>query len=132
MMGPAWANWTVLNPRWPDSWPDDLQAIYMAFVSVDAQGNMKEVLENPIPCVCPVTDWFVKSLVDKVTTRYGNEAVILWQPVPPSPRLPKCWRLLQNVRCENHSCEYYDNSYCMNGPEDCPHGIPNQEFSAIF
>lgn len=131
MMGPVWANWTVLNPRWPDSWPAKNQPVYIFCVTVDAEGQPQRIL-GPIKSVIVPTEEGMKTVMDNAVFLCGKDVVVLWQPVPPRPRLPKSWRLLQNVRCENHSCEYYDNSYCLDGPEGCPHGIPSQEFSAIF
>ena len=122
--------WKILDPNYPEDLPWDGQEIYIAVVKglVDGKPSNKAYSGKVSITIFGGLKW-LQELESNIVKSYGQCAHIIWQRKPPVPKLPKQWRIVGPTRCEKHTCECYDNSYCLGGPENCPNGIKTREFS---
>ena len=118
-------NWRVLDPDFPEEFPGFGELIYTAVLNEESNKIMSPISSKTFGHKDVVGNWY-RSL-RKI---YGNGIVIVWQPVPPEPVIPQKWRITKPIICSGntHSCQFYDNGYCMNGPENCPQKKIHREF----
>ena len=118
-------DWRVLDPDFPEEFPDLGQPIYSAVLD---EANNKVV--SPISTRIFGDSNVVANWYRTLRKMYGDGIIIVWQPVPPDPIIPKKWRITKPIVCSgiSHSCQFYDSGYCMSGPENCPQRKIHREF----
>lgn len=125
----AFSSWDVLNPLFPDELPEVGKRIYVAIVDGPPNTDATKVLADVYTITFQGLEWlktWYAALKDDPD--YGENATIVWVKIPPAPKLPAKWRICEPVVCENHTCEDYDNGYCMRRKK-CNEGKIHREFS---
>lgn len=120
--------WKLLDLNFPDELPKEGDKIYTAVVSGPKMKAETTVFEKVTALECPGIEK-LEVLCDICRLKYGEDSIVIWQPVPPPPKLPKKWKLSTPTRCDNERCEHYDNGYCLGGDPLCKTGYEHPEFS---
>ena len=108
-------NWRVLGP---DDLPKNGQKIYYAVIN-GAGGKMSsEVFRDVSTRRFYGVEW-LGLWYKNLRQLYGGDVVIVWQPVPEEPTLPKAWTITAPRVCDQRTCQFFDDGYCLGGPSYC-------------
>lgn len=124
----AFSSWDILNPNFPDELPEPNTKIYVAIVDGPVGKDSTKVFAEPYIIEYRGEEWLAV-WYRQLWKDLGPNATIIWVKIPPTPKLPKKWRVVGPVVCDDAKCDYYDNGYCIEHKEPCPKAIVHREFS---
>lgn len=125
----AFSTWSVLDPARPDELPAVRERIWCAIVDGPTNKEATKAYTEVYTLEYLGLEW-LKQWYEMLRKSYDENAVVIWIRIPPIPKLPEKWKMCATTVCEHHLCEYYDDGFCLDGPEGCKHGETRLEFSA--
>ena len=117
-------NWRVLSP---DDLPEDGQKIYYAVINGAGGEKSSKVFRDVFIRRFQGVEW-MGLWYRNLRQLYGGDVVIVWQPIPEEPKLPKAWTITAPRRCDQRTCQFFDDGYCLGGPSYCEHAAIHREF----
>ena len=121
-------NWKVLSP---DDLPKDGQKIYYAVIDGACGEKSSKVFKDVSIRRFQDEEW-LEVWYNNLRLLYRGDVIIVWQPVPEEPTLPKAWTITAPRACTQSACEFFDDGYCFGGPSYCEHGVIHREFVPEF
>ena len=122
--GDPMTNWRVLSSS---DMPELGQKIYTAIIDGASGEKSSKVFKDVTISVFQGEEW-IGLWYRNMRLLYGADVVIIWQPVPEVPALPKSWKITEPRGCKQSTCEFFDDGYCLGGPPDCGHAITHRVF----
>lgn len=124
--------WAVLNMEIPHQRPQEGQAIYYCLLPEDPSAEWSNGAGILLQC-----DFYKEQFAEVAVRARQNGMVVIWQPVPPRPKIPSQYRILRPSYCYplSGSCEYADGGYCADHENErnktCGHLYKASEISVF-